>query len=135
MSEATVNTPSASTPPRSTHLIVWLSFVVWMAVGAGIVFGFFLFSIFVMAAAILIGILAGLQAKLRRGAFGLLSGAGAIALWVAWVQRKGPGIVYWHTATASGSDQYLDPRPWLAAGLVLVLAGVAAQAWRGRRSG
>jgi hypothetical protein len=135
MPEATVNTVSASTPPGHARRIAWLSFTVWMAVGAGIVFGFFLFSIFVMAAAILIGILVGLRPSLRRGTFGLLSGAGAISLWVAWVQRKGPGTVYWHTATASGSDQYLDPRPWLAAGIVLVLAGVAAHAWSSRGSG
>jgi hypothetical protein len=135
MSEATVNTVSASTPPRHAGLTVWLSFLVWMAVGAGIVFGFFLFSIFVMAGAMLVGVLVSLRPSLRRGAFGLLSGAGAISLWVAWAQRKGPGTVYWHTASASGSDQYLDPRPWLAAGIVLVLAGVAAHAWRGRGSG
>jgi hypothetical protein len=126
-----VNT-EVTAQPGHPNLVGWLAFVAWVAVGAGVVFGFFLFSIFVMAAALLLGILAGLRPSFRRGAFGLLSGAGAISLWVAWVQRKGPGTVYWHTATASGSNQYLDPRPWLAAGLVLVLAGVAAQLWRNR---
>ena len=110
-------------------LIGWLAFLAWMAVGFGIVFGFFLFSVFVLAAAVLVGVLAALQPGLRRGALGLLAGAGAIFLWVAWVQRRGPGTVYWHTATASGSDQYLDPRPWLAAGVVLVVGGVAAHVW------
>jgi hypothetical protein len=38
-------------------------------------------------------------------------------------------MVYWHTATASGSEQYLDPRPWLAAGILLVAAGIAAFVW------
>ena len=110
-------------------LIGWLAFLAWMAVGFGIVFGFFLFSVFVLAAAVLVGVLAALQPGLRRGALGLLAGAGAIFLWVAWVQRRGPGTVYWHTATASGSDQYLDPRPWLAAGVVLVVGSVAAHVW------
>jgi hypothetical protein len=51
---------------------------------------------------------------------------GLLSLYVAFVQRKGPGTVYWHTATASGSDQYLDPRPWLVAGLLLVAMGIFA---------
>jgi hypothetical protein len=132
MPEATVDTQLVTTQPRHAGLIGWLSFVAWAAVGSGIVFGFFLFSIFVLAAAVLIGVLVSFQPSLRRGAYGLLSGAGAISLWVAWVQRKGPGTVYWHTASASGSNQYLDPRPWLAAGIVLVSAGVGAHLWRNR---
>jgi hypothetical protein len=131
MPEATVNTQSA-TQRGHARLRGWLSFLAWVAVGAAIVFGFFLFSIFVLAAAVLVGVLVALQPSLRRGALGMLTGAGAISLWVAWVQRKGPGTVYWHTATASGSDQYLDPRPWLAAGLLLVIGGVAAHLWRNR---
>jgi hypothetical protein len=131
MPEATVNTQSA-TQRGHARLRGWLSFLAWVAVGAAIVFGFFLFSVFVLAAAVLVGVLVALQPSLRRGALGMLTGAGAISLWVAWVQRKGPGTVYWHTATASGSDQYLDPRPWLAAGLLLVIGGVAAHLWRNR---
>ena len=45
---------------------------------------------------------------------------------MAYLQRKGPGTVCWHTASASGCDDYLDPRPWLAIGLVLLLGGIGA---------
>jgi predicted membrane channel-forming protein YqfA (hemolysin III family) len=41
--------------------------------------------------------------------------------------------VSWHTSTASGTDQYLDPLPWLVAGIVLVVLGVAFFVWRERR--
>lgn len=61
-----------------------------------------------------------------RSALGAITGAGVPFLIVAYVQRKGPGTVCWHTATASGCDEYLDPRPWLAIGLMLTLGGVAA---------
>ena len=68
--------------------------------------------------------------RLRRSAFGLLTGAGVLLLYVAWVQRDGPGTTCWHTATASGCDEHLNPLPWLVIGIVLVVAGVVAHARR-----
>jgi hypothetical protein len=62
-----------------------------------------------------------------RSALGLLVGAGLLALFVAYVQRDGPGTTCWHTASASGCDQHLNPIPWLVAGIVLVIGGVIAQ--------
>jgi hypothetical protein len=67
---------------------------------------------------------------IRRSAFGLLSGAGALLLYVAWVQRAGPGTTCWQTQTASGCDQHLNPLPWLLAGIVLFIGGIAAYARR-----
>ena len=69
----------------------------------------------------------------RRSAWGLLSGAGLIFLLVAYVQRDGPGTTCWHTATASGCDEHLDPRPWLFVGVVLLIVGVVGQLLRGRQ--
>ena len=66
----------------------------------------------------------------RRSALGLVSGAGTLLLYVAWVQRDGPGTTCWHTATASGCDQHLNPLPWLIAGAVLVLSGFVAHVRR-----
>jgi hypothetical protein len=110
----------------------WLLFVVWAAVGFAIGFGVLVvgpLALVLLVAAV--GLLMFVD-SLRLGAFGLLPGLGAVSLIVAYVQRKGPGTVYWRTAGASGSIQYLDPRPWLAAGIVLVLLGVGLQARRGR---
>jgi hypothetical protein len=67
---------------------------------------------------------------IRRSAFGLLSGAGALLLYVAWVQRAGPGTTCWQTQTASGCDQHLNPLPWLLAGIVLFIGGITAHARR-----
>jgi hypothetical protein len=69
----------------------------------------------------------------RRSAFGLLTGASCLPFLVAWYNRFGPGIVRWHTATASGWETQADPRPWLAAGLALLAAGVAGQILMVRR--
>ena len=68
----------------------------------------------------------------RRAAFGLLAGAGLLSLFVAYVQRDGPGTTCWHTASASACDQHLNPIPWLVVGLVPVVGAVLAQS---RRSG
>jgi hypothetical protein len=66
----------------------------------------------------------------RRSAFGLLSGAGLLLLYVAWLQRDGPGTTCWHKATSSGCEQHLNPIPWLVIGTVLAVAGVAGHVAR-----
>jgi hypothetical protein len=68
----------------------------------------------------------------RRSAVGALAGAGLLCLLVAYVQRQGPGTSCWHTATASGCDQHLDPIPWLVVGLLLLVGAIVVQI---RRSG
>jgi hypothetical protein len=68
---------------------------------------------------------------IRRSAFGLLSGIGILLLYVAYVQRDGPGTTCWHTATASGCDQHLNPIPWLIIGLACFIGGFIAHARRG----
>jgi hypothetical protein len=78
-------------------------------------------------------VLLAIPAMSRRGAGGFLVGVGLLSLYVAYVQRRGPGVVAWRTATASGSDQYLDPRPWLAAGAALTVLGILSQLWLNRR--
>src|SRR6266568_2445243 len=70
------------------------------------------------------------RSSIRRSAFGLLSGAGALLLYVAWVQRAGPGTSCWQTQTASGCDEHLNPLPWLIAGIGLFVGGIAAHARR-----
>jgi hypothetical protein len=91
--------------------------------------GFVSFALWVFLVPIGLGIVLALSAvRLARGsAFGLLTGAGISLLVVAYIQRDGPGTTCWHTATASGCDQHLDPRPWLVAGLFFMVGGLVAQ--------
>lgn len=113
-------------------------FVAWAAIGCGlglaaVSFGPLLFIPVLVVAVVLAARQGGLH-RLTRSSCGVFSGLGVVSLFVAYVQRKGPGTVYWHTATASGSDTYLDPRPWLAAGVALVVAGILAFVLVGRRA-
>ena len=112
----------------------WLWFVAWAVIGCAA--GIASLSIQVMVAPLaVIAIVVLVRTRtVSRSALGLVSGVGVASLFVAWVQRRGPGTVTWHTATASGADTYLDPRPWLVAGLLLVVAGVVAFALSRRRA-
>jgi hypothetical protein len=73
----------------------------------------------------------GTRAEARRSALGLLCGGGTLLLYVAWVQRAGPGTTCWHTAAGGGCDQHLNPLPWLIGGVALIVTGFVAHAHRG----
>ena len=123
--------PASPSKAPSTRLL-W--FLAWVAVGAGFAMSISALGIFAVPLALLAAVLLIVRHHATRSALGILVGMGLLSLYVAYVQRRGPGTVYWHTASASGSDTYLDPRPWLVAGIVLVVFGVVAYAWRRRIS-
>jgi hypothetical protein len=66
----------------------------------------------------------------RQSLFGLPAGGGLLSLFAAYVQREGPGTTCWHTATASGCEQHLNPIPWLVVGVVLIACAAIAQSRR-----
>jgi hypothetical protein len=112
------------------HLVGCAWFWAWAVIGVGaalaaISLGPILLIPVASAAALMAS-----RPVIRRSAFGLLSGAGVILLYVAYVQRHGPGTTCWHTATASGCDQHLNPIPWLVIGLACMLGGVVGYAKR-----
>jgi len=112
----------------------WGSFSAWAIVGAGASFVLLVFSPIVGFAALIAMGLWALRPTFPRSGFGVLSGAGVPLLYVAFVQRHGPGTVCWHTATSSGCDQYANPWPWLGAGICLVVMGLVGYVRRMRRS-
>ncbi len=117
-------TPGQLRPP---HAITCVWFWAWAAVGALAVSSIFL-GILTAPPALLLGVLvATVGDRNHRSTFGLLTGAGLPLLWVAYVQRQGPGTICWHTASSAGCDQYLNPLPWLVVGITMVLAGLVGQ--------
>lgn len=116
---------------RRAHLAGCGWFWVWALVGAAAaLLAISSLGPLLAAPALLVAYLMSSRPAIRRSAFGLLSGAGVLLLYVAWAQRAGPGTTCWHTQTASGCDQNLNPLPWLLAGIVLFIGGIAAQARR-----
>jgi hypothetical protein len=107
----------------------------WIAVGAGVIAGALMvltIGPFVLLAT------AGLAAVLVRYVGvrlawpGLLAGAGLLPLYVAYLNRGGPGMVCATTPTGGSCTQEWSPWPWVGAGLCLVGAGVAMGVLRRR---
>jgi len=104
----------------------WTGFVLWVFAGAGLALATISFSVLILVGVTIAVVVLATRRSFVQSAFGLVTGAGVLALYVAYVQRRGPGTVCWQTATAAGCDDYLNPWPWLVVGVVLVCAGVAA---------
>lgn len=111
-------------------------FWIWALVGCGAAFGWLVMGVLAIPATALVlwPLLA--RPAIRSSAYGLVTGVGVPLLYVAWLQRAGPGTTCWHTATGGGCDQHLNPLPWLVAGVGLFTAGLVAHARseRDRRS-
>jgi hypothetical protein len=118
--------------PASRDLAGWGWFCVFAAIGAALALGALSLGSLAAVPAAFVAWLLLSRPKIRRSAFGLLSGAGFLLLYVACVQRDGPGTTCWETATASGCEQHLNPLPWLVLGTLFVFAGAAAHVTRGR---
>jgi hypothetical protein len=112
---------------RHRHLARCGWFSAWTAVGATGALGLISLGPIALGPALIAGAAISRSQSARRSAFGLLAGAGLLSLFVAYVQRDGPGTTCWHTASASGCDQHLNPIPWLVVGLVMVVGAVLAQ--------
>jgi len=104
------------------------TFLAWAATGAclgtglltALTIGPFLLVLAVIAAAILIW-----RRRLGIAAIGAVSGLGLISFYIAYLNRQGPGQVCTMTATAQSCTTEWSPWPWLAAGVVLISAGLA----------
>jgi hypothetical protein len=102
-------------------------FWAWATVGAAGALGLISLGPIALGPAFIAGVAMSRSRTGSGSAFGLFAGAGLLSLFVAYVQRDGPGTTCWHTATASGCDQHLNPIPWLVIGIVLVVGAVIAQ--------
>jgi len=113
---------------RKSHLVGCGWFWAWAVVGAAGAFGVVSFIGFLLLIPVAGAIFLLTRRQPVRGAFGALTGAGAILLLIAYLQRQGPGTTCWHTATAGGCDQHLNPIPWLVVGLICFVGGLIGHA-------
>ncbi|MFJ1970915.1 hypothetical protein ACIO93_19770 [Streptomyces sp. NPDC087903] len=111
-------------------------FLAWLAIGAAAGLGV-LTILTIGLYLLLISVAAALAVAARRrsavGLPGLLSGVGLPLLYVAYLNRQGPGTVCTTTATGQSCVDEWSPWLWLAAGVVLFLAGAVWFTVTGRR--
>ena len=116
--------PPALTGPR------WAWFAAWLIIGAGYalsLLGAASIGLFVLPLPVLATILLARRQHAHSGLPGLISGLGIPLLYVAYLNRAGPGTIC-TTITGGGQDctDEWSPWPWLAAGVILLVLGVAA---------
>jgi hypothetical protein len=113
-----------------SRLADW-AFWLWALVGVGFGLAISAVGIFTVPASAIATIFLLTRPRLRASVYGILVGIGIPLLLVAYLNREGPGTVCHTIDGGSGTqcDDRYDPRTWLLAGLVFVVAGLAAQLW------
>jgi hypothetical protein len=100
----------------------------WMGVGAGLSFGVLAIlsiGIYILAVAIVATVFLARRSEARVGVAGLVSGFGLPLLYVAFLNRSGPGVVCTVTSTSSSCVERWSPWPWLVIGTAILVAGLA----------
>ena len=111
-----------------SHPARWPWFAAWFLVGAGFVLallGAMTIGIFVLPVVTVVGVLLATRRRSHVGWPGVISGLSLPLFFVAYLNRDGPGTIC-HTFTNGGSEctEEWSPLPWVAVGLVLLVAGV-----------
>src|SRR5215510_5084660 len=100
-----------------------LWYAVWFVVGAAFSLSFISFiGVITLPITAVVIVLLCLRPGPRAGAIAALAGAGMPFLYVAWLNRTGPGTSC-RTFAGGGSEcvERMSPLPWLAIGVLLLV--------------
>ncbi len=103
-----------------------LTFLAWTTIGGGAALGLLTIltiGIFVLPATALLAVLLAWRGQTVQAGPAIVTGLGLIPLYVAYLNRGGPGTVCTTTALSQSCMQETSPWPWVAAGLCLAAAG------------
>jgi hypothetical protein len=125
--------PAPSQPTTSAPALTglrWAWFAAWLIIGAGYalsLLGAASIGLLVLPLPVLATILLARRQQASSGLPGLISGLGVPLLYVAYLNRAGPGTIC--TTITGGGQECTDewsPWPWLAAAVILLGLGLAA---------
>ena len=125
------------TSPRTLFRLPWVWFTAWLLVGAGFAVGLIgiaSIGLFVLPLVVLATVLLVRRQHAPSGLPGLISGLAIPLLYVAYLNRAGPGSI---CTTVTGGQECNDewsPWPWLALGVMLFVLGVVVFIDRQRRA-
>jgi hypothetical protein len=103
-------------------------FLLWAVVGAGgclALLGALSIGIFVAPVVVLLAFVLLLATKADRSMVGVVLGVSAPLLYVAWLNRDGPGEVCRVEDRFTECAEQWNPWPWLVAGLAFAAVGIA----------
>lgn len=115
-----VAAPAPTAPPPRWTYGWWL--VVGALLGLGVMALLTIGLLFLLTAALLIGLGVGLPVLRNRSAVAIPAGVGLSVLYLAWLNRDGPGNVCEITSTVTKCTDQVSPWPFVAAALVLVVS-------------
>jgi hypothetical protein len=98
-----------------------------MVVGVGwcfVVLGALSIGVFILPVAIIATVVLARQPGAREHTAGVLSGLGFPILYVAFLNRHGPGMHCTTTPTSESCSEHTTPVPFLVSGIALVALGV-----------
>jgi hypothetical protein len=109
-------------------------FAVWVIVGCALALGVVSFALgpLVFIPAAVIAVLMIRRPAARRSAYGALIGVGLLLLFIAYLNREGPGTTCWENGTSMSCGDHLNPLPWLVLGVAFVVGGFVAHRSRHR---
>jgi hypothetical protein len=125
------------TAPRTPSSLSWVSFTAWLLVGAGYgvsCIGIASIGLFVLPLPVLATLLLVRRRRATRGLPGLISGLAVPVLYVAYLNRAGPGTICTTVTGGQECNGEWSPWPWLAVGVMLFVLGVAVFIDRQRRA-
>lgn len=105
----------------------WSWFAAWAIVGAGWglgLLGIATIGVFVLPVALVATVVLATRPGAATGLPGVVSGLGLPVLYVAYLNRGGPGTVCTSTPTSQTCSETSNPWLWLGTALVLVAIGV-----------
>jgi hypothetical protein len=123
--------------PRTHSRLPWVWFTAWLLIGAGYALSFIgiaSIGLFVLPLPVLATLLLVRRRQATSGLPGLISGLAVPVLYVAYLNRAGPGTICTTVTGGQACNDEWSPWPWLAVGVILFVFGLAAFIDRQRRA-